>query len=98
QKMDASYKVFVHVIDDTGKLWTQDDSRPVQYASNTNRWLPGQLILDRHELILPPDLPAGRYQVRVGLYNEADTVRLPVVDANGARVDDPWVLTTVELP
>jgi hypothetical protein len=36
--------------------------------------------------------------VRVGLYNEADTVRLPVVDANGAPVDDQWLLTTVELP
>lgn len=95
QETDASYKVFVHLIDDSGKLWAQDDSRPLRYASNTNRWLPGQLILDQHELNLPAEMPPGSYQVRVGLYNEADGVRLPVVDAQGAPVEDQVLLTNV---
>jgi hypothetical protein len=87
-----SYKVFVHIIDDSGKLWAQDDSRPVQYAGNTNRWQPGQVTLDRHELPLPADMPAGRYQVRVGLYREGDGQRLPVVDEEGAAKDDQVLL------
>jgi hypothetical protein len=95
-EMETSYKVFVHIIDDTGRLWSQTDSRPVQYASNTNRWPPGQVILDRHELTLPPEMPAGRYQVRVGLYNEADGQRLPVVDAQGAPLDDQVLLEYFE--
>jgi hypothetical protein len=97
QEMDASYKVFVHIIDDTGKLWVQDDSRPVRYASNTNRWLPGQAILDRHDLPLPAETPPGSYQVRLGLYNEASGVRLLVADAEGAPVDDQVLLTRVTL-
>ena len=47
QPMDESYKVFIHVIDDQGKLLAQTDSRPQGYASNTNRWIPGQVIADR---------------------------------------------------
>lgn len=92
EEMEASYKVFVHIIDDTGRLWAQADSRPVQYASNTNRWPPGQVLLDRYELMLPAEMPAGRYQVRVGLYNEVDGQRLPVVDAQGTPVDDQVLL------
>ena len=72
QPMEESYKVFIHVIDDQGKLLAQTDSRPQHYASNTNRWIPGQVIADRFEVPLPSDAPPGRYQVRVGLYNEAD--------------------------
>lgn len=97
QPLPASYKVFVHVIDDTGKLWTQDDSRPVHYASNTNRWLPGQVILDQHMLALPADMPSGRYQVRVGLYREEDGGRLHVLNERGAVIDDQALLNYAEL-
>ncbi|MCL4862273.1 MAG: hypothetical protein KJZ93_22850 [Caldilineaceae bacterium] len=96
-EMNRSYKVFVHVIDDTGRLWAQADRRPVGYASNTNRWLPGQAVLDTHHLLLPEPLPRGEYQVRVGLYDEASGARLPVVDETGAAVDDQVLLVRVAL-
>ena len=96
QPMEESYKVFIHVIDDQGKLLAQTDSRPQGYASNTNRWIPGQVISDRFEVPLPPDTSPGRYQVRVGLYNEADGQRLPVLDATGKEVDDQVLLGNFE--
>ena len=95
QPMAESHKVFIHLIDDQGKLLAQADSRPQQYASNTNRWIPGQVIADRFELPLPSDAPPGRYQVRVGLYNEADGQRLPVT---GKAIDDQVLLGYFELP
>jgi hypothetical protein len=98
QPMEESYKVFIHVNDDQGKLLAQTDSRPQGYASNTNRWIPGQVIVDRFEVPLPPDAPPGRYQVRVGLYNEADGQRLPVLDAAGEPVDNQVLLGYLELP
>jgi hypothetical protein len=98
QPMDESYKVFVHVIDDRGKLLTQIDSRPQNYASNTNRWIPGQVIYDRFQASLPPDTPPGSYQVRVGMYREADGQRLPVLDAAGNQVDDQVLLGEVAVP
>ena len=96
--MGESYKVFIHVVDDQGKLLAQADSRPQGYASNTNRWIPGQVVADRFELSLPPDTPPGRYQVRAGLYNEADGHRLPVLDAAGNQVDDQVMLGYFEVP
>ena len=90
--MPESYKVFIDVIDDKGKPLAQIDSRPQGYAGNTNRWIPGQVVSDRFEVPLPPDASPGRYQVRVGLYNEADGQPLPVSDAAGKQVDDQVLL------
>ena len=97
EPMPESYKVFIDVIDDQGKPLVQMDSRPQGYASNTNRWIPGQVVSDRFEVPLPPDASPGRYQVRVGLYNEADGQRLPVLDAAGKQVDDQVLLGYQEL-
>ena len=98
QPMEESYKAFIHVVDDQGNLLAQTDSRPRNYAGNTNRWIPGQVTYDRFEVALPPDVPPGRYQVRVGLYNEADGQRLPVLDAAGKQVDDQVLLGQADLP
>ena len=98
QPMDESYKVFIHLIDDQGKLLAQTDSRPQGYASNTNRWIPGQVVADRFAVPLPPDAPPGRYQVRVGLYGETDGQRLPVLDVTGKAIDDQVLLGYFEVP
>ena len=40
--------------------------------------------MDRHELLLPAELPAGTYPIEVGLYNpRAEGKRLNVLDAAG---------------
>jgi len=98
QPMEESYKVFVHIVNDQGQAVGQLDSRPQGYASNTSRWIPGQVTYDRFEVPLPPDTPPGRYQVRVGLYNEADAQRLPVLDAAGKQVDDQVLLGEFVVP
>ena len=95
--MPKSYKAVIDVIDDQGKPLAQMDSRPQGYASNTNRWIPGQVVSDRFEVPLPPGASPGRYQVRVGLYNEADGQRLPVLDAAGKQVADRVLLGYQEL-
>ena len=97
QPVEESYKVFIHVNDDQGRLLAQTDSRPLNYASNTNRWIPGQVVSEGVKVPLPPDTPPGRYQVRVGLYNEADGQRLPVLDSAGVQVDDQVLLGYFEV-
>ena len=99
QPMEESYKAFVHIVNDQGQVVGQLDSRPQRYASNTNRWIPGQLVYDRFEVPLKPGTPAGRYQVRVGLYDEANNMqRLPVLDATGKTIDDQVLLGHQDLP
>jgi hypothetical protein len=76
--MKRNYKLFAHLIDPTGLIRVQVDESPASVYYPTSRWQPGQVWLDEHWLILPPDAPLGRYTLEVGL-TDADTgARLPV--------------------
>lgn len=85
---DASYKVFVHLMDANGALRAQVDSIPQHGALPTDRWFAGEYITDEYALQLPTDLPAGDYRFEVGMYDEASGVRVPLTDANGVRLKD----------
>lgn len=88
---DASYKVFVHLVDANGVLRTQQDSIPQNGALPTNRWFAGEYISDEYNLQLPGDLAAGEYRIVVGMYEEASGARVPLTDANGVRLKDDAV-------
>ena len=36
-------------------------------------WRPGETLLDRHELTIPPNAAPGPYRLLVGLYHLTDT-------------------------
>ncbi len=87
QTPDQAYKVFVHLLDEDGVLVAQRDSEPAAGSRPTTGWLPGERVEDRHGLLLPTDLPPGRYEVVVGLYDPSDPAsRLPLSDET-VRVD-----------
>lgn len=78
---DADYNVAVFLVDASGAVVVQGmDSAPAGGFSLTSRWQAGQSIDDNRALRLPPDLPAGRYQMWVRLYSMVDgqIVTLPV--------------------
>jgi 4-amino-4-deoxy-L-arabinose transferase-like glycosyltransferase len=77
--VDRSYKVFLHLIDDTGKLWTQWDSPPVLGGYPTSEWMPGEVVADRIRLPVGADTPPGTYRLFTGMYDEATGERLPLV-------------------
>lgn len=79
----ANYKVFVHVMDEDGRIVAQVDRFPANGMAPTHRWQPGDLVRDPYQIPLPPDLPAGSYQVTIGLYTEA-AGRLTAVGENAA--------------
>jgi len=79
--LDTRYKVFVQLLNTGGVLVAQRDSEPVGNSQPTTTWPPDTVILDQHGLALPLDLPAGDYQIIVGLYNIDDpNQRLSVAD------------------
>ncbi len=73
---DVPRSVFVHIAppDAPAPLAAQHDGWPVGGARPTHIWVWGEIITDPHPL---PGLPAGRYQIRVGLYGP-DGERMPV--------------------
>jgi len=84
----SSYTVFVHVLDAGGRIVAQQDSLPGQGALPTSSWVTGEYIADTRRIPLPAELPAGAYQIRIGLYDATTSVRLPVADAAGRPAGD----------
>jgi len=81
--VENDYTVFVHLVDQGGKLWAQGDSVPVGGMYPTSAWLPGQLIEDRHVIQVDPAAPPGSYRVLVGLYDPATLERLETTGPEG---------------
>jgi len=69
------YTVFVHLLDESGAIVQNADHWPGGLP--TNILADGQIVVDRFFIPLPEDLPAGTYQVRVGVYSAETGVRLP---------------------
>lgn len=78
-----AYKVFLHVVDASGAIRAQQDGDPGGGYTPTTRWLPGEIVMDTHELALPPDLPAGQYTVLTGLYDFQTMRNLDALNAGG---------------
>jgi hypothetical protein len=96
-QQERSYKVFMHFVDDTGKLWSQHDAVPRAWGYPTTAWQPGEIIADRVWLSIPADAPPGAYQLLVGMVDEGTGERL-VIERDGRRQEgDALLLTSVEV-
>jgi len=97
RRMDASYKVFVHLVDAaTGDIVGQDDAVPRRWAYPTAWWERGEVVEDTIPLSLN-GVPPGRYHLVLGLYDQGTRERLPAYSADGERYPDDVVpLTTVQ--
>ena len=87
------YHVFRHLVADSGVLIIEPvDSRPLDGDWPTTAWLPGQIVADETLLPLPPEMPPGRYNLRVGLYDPETAERVPAYDAQGQRWPDDAIV------
>jgi hypothetical protein len=82
----ADLTIFVQLLNIQGGVIAQTNSRPVGGYAPTPTWQPGQTIVSRHGLLIPPDAPHGDYRLITGLFNPATGRRLPV-DAERDFVD-----------
>ena len=91
------YKVFVHLSAsrDAPPL-AQHDSEPGGGLDPTSAWQPGVEVVDRQGVALPANLPAGRYELLLGLYDAATGLRLPV-SAAAALPGDRLLLATINI-
>jgi hypothetical protein len=69
----ADYTVFVHLLDEQGRLVTQADGPPANNAYPTSLWEAGEIIVDERTLFPGP----GTYTLQVGLYHPPSGERLP---------------------
>jgi hypothetical protein len=95
EQVDESYKVFVHLIDDTGTLWGQWDSPPVLGGYPTSDWAPGEVVADRVRVPVGVETPPGVYRLFTGMYGEATGERLPLVWQGQRLGGDTIELSTI---
>ena len=68
-----------------GPVWAQHDGPPVDGTYPTSTWEVGQLLRDRHTLVLDASTPPGLYELEVGLYAPDTGTRLRRLDAKDDR-------------
>ncbi|MBV9120546.1 MAG: hypothetical protein JOZ39_07540, partial [Chloroflexi bacterium] len=66
------YTVYVHILDPAGKMIAQADAQPVDGTFPTRTWQPGDRVADSYQMAVP----AGTYQVQVGMYTLPGPVNL----------------------
>jgi hypothetical protein len=93
--MGQDYTVFVQLWDANGQLAAQSDSQPAGGSQPTSGWQPGDVIRDRHALLLPPDLPGGEYSLHAGLYDWLTGARLALSAPRPADGPDHAFLATI---
>jgi hypothetical protein len=92
--ISADYDVFLHIIDSEQRIVAQVDRKPVSGLAPTFLWKPGDIIRDPFEVGLSENLPAGDYQLRVGMYLRGTGQRAPATGDN--VIDDSILLTNLE--
>lgn len=99
----GDFALFLHLLDEQGRRVAQVDVAPGGGEDpSTNAWEPGRQIAVPIGLGLPPGLPAGMYQLVLGLYDPHNGARLPPsggVPANAAQAGPEALLVdTLRLP
>lgn len=65
----AAYHVFVHLLRPDGSccVW-QSDRMPRGGTYPTDRWLPGEVVVDRYDIFWPAEAAPGHYPLETGLF------------------------------
>jgi hypothetical protein len=91
------FTVFIHVVDAAGRLVAQSDGQPQNGAYPTTIWDKDEIVQDRHTLVLPSDLAAGDYRVKIGLYLQPTGTRLPARLAGDTDLVDSVEVSTLRV-
>ena len=93
----VDFTVFVQVINAKNEIVAQKDDKPQNGFYATPFWQPGETITDPHLIPLAPDVPAGQYDILIGLYEVESGLRLQILDERGQFKSDHLRLSNVEL-
>jgi hypothetical protein len=91
--VEQSYTAFVQLLDAQNQLLAQHDHQPLNNLYPTNRWQPGDIIVDEFTLMAPIGALSKPNRLVTGMYDLATGVRLPAYNDK----DEPLPEGLVEL-
>lgn len=87
QRDTPALGISLQLLGPDGQLVTQRDADAVNGLSPSFAWKPDQPVLDARAILLPHDLPAGRYRLYLVVYRRDTGQRLTIANgADGAEV------------
>ena len=96
----TNWITYIHLHDLQGERIAQFDGPPLAGLKPTSEWQSRALYIDRRQLSLPHDLPAGDYLFRIGLYSRDSGERLPFLPEadDQAHFEDGQLLVPLTIP
>ena len=94
---DADYTVFVHLVDQDGKIVGQHDGPPEGGKMPTSLWQEGEEVLDEHEIPVDGGLSGKRLSVEVGMYRLDTGERLAAEWSGGAAAGDELQIAEISV-
>ena len=93
-EMNEDYTVFVHWLDEGGRILTQQDNQPRNGTYPTGLWDEEEIVEDLYHLTLPAEMSASQQPVRiaVGMYRLETLERLSISDENGQHLADDQII------
>ncbi|MGC8837733.1 MAG: hypothetical protein ACP5UM_04875 [Anaerolineae bacterium] len=79
-QVQGDYTLFVHLVDEDGRILAQEDAPPVGGARPTAGWRPGEIVEESRTLPLPQGT-SGPLRLALGWYLPQTGERLPLVRA-----------------
>jgi len=100
---ETGYTVFTHLLGPPkpgggDRVWAGHDSPPLNNSYPTTRWGRGEIVIDHHTITVPPEAPAGRYEIEAGLYAPLQGgARLKRVDDTGRDLGNSVIAASLEV-
>ena len=89
---EASYSVFVHLLDEEGIFRGQGDGIPCGGGCPTTGWAQGEYLTDEHRILADAADAQRICHFEIGLYDPATGARLPAADEAGRPLGDHIIL------
>lgn len=91
------YGVFVHLYDQHGHLWQQDNGEPGRGWFRTDTWQSGDTTPDGYELALPAYMPPGDYGIGVKLCTVDGDQCLNAISPSAAPLGTEPIVATLHV-
>lgn len=95
---EANLTTLVHLGEAGAPPVATGDSPPLSGSYPTSVWAEGEVIRDSYRLVIPADLPDGRYPVWIGMYDSnTPERRLPLVQDGERQPGDLYLASWIEV-
>jgi 4-amino-4-deoxy-L-arabinose transferase-like glycosyltransferase len=92
--MNEDYTVFVHWLDEGGRILAQQDNQPRNGTYPTGLWDEGEIVEDLYHLTIPAVVSASQQPaiIAMGMYRLETLERLSISDENGQHLANDQII------